>query len=214
MAVFLAVSAAGWLSAEEVLVAEVWFDQSPILPAGVSEEASVDDTAQALLNEARYVFSGMIYGFSFVYTPSDRARQIAEVFRFEPVAEIPWSSPGLRVISTRREEYRTYGRFRYYVNRDQEARLAAWSSAALPRSAAEASASITGGRSAKYDAIESAAKEAVRAYLRTRVYNKPREIRGSLTFIDPPSTRLDAGSYVATVRVAMRIDTIRDYEHY
>lgn len=199
-------------TAEDVLVAEVWFDASPVLPASHTEPDI--DPAEALLREARYVFSGMIYGFQFVYTPSDRQRRVEEVFELSHVAQIPWGAEGLRVVSTRRDKYRTYGRFYYTPSRSQQARLEAWSSVALPRSAAEAHTSIAGGREAKYGAIESAVREAIRGYLRTRIHNKPREIRGSITFVEPPKVRLDAGAYVARVKIALRVNDVREYEHF
>lgn len=210
---FIAVLVLGFpIFADDVLVAEVWFDASPVLPANHTEGDA--EPAEGLLREARYVFSGMIYGFSFLYTPSDRQRQVAEMFSINPVARIPWGAAGLRVVSTRRDEYRTYGRFYYSPSPSQQARLDAWSSVALPRSTAEARTSIVGGREAKYDAIESAVQEAIRAYLRTRIYNKPREIRGSITFVEPPKVRLDAGAYVARVKVALRVDDVREYQHF
>lgn len=202
------------LPADDILVAEVWMDRSPVLPAGSRDQADGDEIAESLLAEAQYVFSGMIYGFTFVYTPSDRARSVEQVFRLEPLAVIPWGDDRLSVSDTRGEGYRTYGRFRYRLSDDQAARVAAWASSAVPAHGGEGSSSITGGRDAKYAAIEDACRETIRDYLRTKVYNKPREIRGQVTFAEPPRVRLTAGGYTARVRLKIRVEVLRVYRSF
>jgi hypothetical protein len=117
-------------------------------------------------------------------------------------------------MKTRAVEYRTYGRFYYHTGQDQQRRLAAWASSAIPSHSAEGSASLYLGRSAKYDAVEDAVRETIRDYLRARVYNKPREISGGVTLAEPPQLRIASGNYVARVKLKIRIDEVRDYRNY
>ncbi len=60
----------------------------------------VDVAEKTLLEQARVLLSGMVYGWSFSYIPGDKARRVEESFVLTPLAQIPWGSPRLRVTET------------------------------------------------------------------------------------------------------------------
>ncbi|MFQ3621364.1 MAG: hypothetical protein SNJ78_10540, partial [Spirochaetales bacterium] len=58
---------------------------SPPLPSPPNlRSIEKEELYERILEEARYVFSGMVYGFVFSYTPSDKARRVEEEFLLEP----------------------------------------------------------------------------------------------------------------------------------
>ncbi len=75
-------------------------------------------------------------------------------------------------------------------------------------------ASMFAGTGAKYDAVAEAAKEAIRIHLRSRILNKPKEVRGSVALTGAPYIIIDAGEYVAKVEVRIDVDEIIPYRMY
>ncbi|MBU0928033.1 MAG: hypothetical protein KKA67_09810 [Spirochaetes bacterium] len=195
-------------------------------------EARIPDgeAAAALLDEARWTFSGMVWGFSYVYTPSDRARSVAELFEIEPLAPAAASAIAPSVVSTRLEGTALVAELEYYLDRAKRLELEAWKSSRAveqgrgsspafsvpslesgPREEGDGSPAPVAGRRA---AVVAAVREALRAYLRELTHNKPREVRGSFAFASPPRIFLKEGSWIASVRIYARVDEIVSYGAY
>lgn len=204
---------AATVHSDDFLAGSFWVEYRPIV-AGTEYPQSDDEAARFALEEAQYVFSGMIYGFTFRYTPYDASRQVEEIFELEPVHSIPWGDENLRVTGGRvdREYYRAEA---LYELRDfQQQRLEYWSSNTFPSATGTGSGDIFIGREGKYDAIRQAVKEAIRNYLRPRVFNKPREITGEAVLSDVPYIIIDAGGYHAKVRVKLQVRDVHPYPVY
>ena len=167
-----------------------------------------------LLEEARYVFGGMIFGFPFPYVPSDRRRAVSEEFELAPIAELRFGDPRLSVLSTRVEDLRLHGRFEYRLADFQRSRRAGWLSGDVPSVGAEGEEPIWAGHDARIPAIEDAMRLAVRGLLRTMTDNKPREARGSLILLGSPRIYVRSGAYRARVDIEVKVDEIRQYTVY
>jgi len=196
----------------DYVTGEFWAELEPMIPQGGDYPLSQDDAIRTVLEEARYVFSGMIYGFRYRYTPSDRARQVNEVFELKPVAQIAEGDPRLRVMSTRREEKRIWIRFRYMLDSAQASWLSAWQSNTISTASGAGEKELWEGPPNKILAIEAAVKQAIRDYLRTQTRNKPRESTGKVLLDDVPRIIMDSGAYHATVTVKVRVDRIVPYQ--
>ncbi len=193
---------------------ELWVELQPI--AGEPDPAPIsrDEAARRLLEEARFVFSGMLYGFEFRYVPFDRERGVAEEFVLNPVAEIPWGADQLTILDIRHEENLMYGRLRYTLAAHEETRRDAWARSSVKRASGSGSAPRILGTGAKQNAIEDALRNAVHEYLRARVYNKPHEVSGRLVLSAAPRVILRSGEYQATVQVKLVIQDLRSYAVY
>ena len=78
-----------------------WVELEPVVRIDAGEYPIPPAVAERkVLEEARVLLSGMVYGWSFDYTPANHARAVSESFSLTPVAQIPWGSPRLRVIET------------------------------------------------------------------------------------------------------------------
>ncbi len=193
-------------------VAQFWCELNPMVQVpGTVYPLSKEAAVRQILSEARFAFSGMIYGFDFDYTPPDAARGVGEVFTLKPVAEIPWSDPRLRVLDTRVEDGRLIARIVYTLAPFQESWVQGWDSEVYPDWSATGSGSFYRGFSEKLASYRDAIKEAIRGYLRSRVYNKPREVRGEAVLRGAPSTIMSAGKYLTTVTVRFRIERLVPY---
>lgn len=172
---------------------------------------SQNQAVTEILKEAQYVFSGMIYGFSFSYTPSDAGRGIAGSFELKPVAQIKWGDPHLKVLNTRVEGDRFIARVMYSLVPFQEVWTKGWDSNVYPSATGRGESRYFLSYAQKLASYEDAVKEAIRNYLSQRIYNKPRRIVGQLVLRGGPYTIIDAGKYVTTLTVKLRIDKIEPY---
>ena len=198
---------------QDTLYGSFWCEYRPIV-AGLEYPQTDEEAARQVLEEARYIFSGMIYGFSFRYTPSDRARKVSEIFELEPVHSIPWGDDNLKIITgtVDREYYRS--EILYLLRDFQARRVEYWESNSFASATGTGSGDLFMGREGKYDAIREGVKEAVRNYLRPRFLNKPREITGEAVLADVPYIIIDAGGYHAKVRVKIDLRDILPYPVY
>ncbi len=172
-------------------------------------EARIPDgeAAKAVLAEARWLFSGMVWGFDYVYTPSDRSRSIAELFQIQPRS--PESAKGmeLHAADARLEGTVLVVTVEYTPDAEERAEMASWKSGG-------AAGQGTGGARSRREAVAEASKAALRAYLREITHNKPREIRGSFAFAVFPRLFIRQGSWVAVIRMYARVDEILSYGAY
>ncbi|WP_455382967.1 hypothetical protein [Salinispira pacifica] len=207
----LAAALSAPLFAESPLRVELSAELRPLVP-DTPEPPTREQVVRLLLEEARFTLSGMIYGFDFVYTPSDPVRKVAESFDLKPVAELPWGDPRLTVIDTRTEEKQLFVRFAYRPADFQSMRLEGWHSSALAHATGLGTSSYLAGPSKGRPAsVREAIKNAIREHVRQRVYNRPREIRGSLALLDAPRIIVQGGDYQATVRIALEVSKVVPY---
>lgn len=194
---------------------EFWCELDPMVPEpGQSYPLSKDAAIKQVLTEARFVFSGMVYGFEFDYAPPDSARGVVERFELTPVAQIPWGDSGLSVLGTRVERARFIATLLYVLKPIQEGWKRGWDSNLFPTVSASGQGSYNLGFAAKLDSYNDAIKQAIRDYVRARVYNRPKEITGAVVLRGTPYTVIDSGKYVTTLSMRLRIDKIIPYSVY
>lgn len=205
---------------EAVLRAEFWAESEPLtaLPSVVEDAApksiTPEQTAEALLSEARRVFSGMVWGFQFVYVPSDKARGVAEVFELSPLGQIPWGDPRLTVSDLRTTGTQLRAYLEYRPDGFGAGRMESWQDVSYESAQGRGSAPLAGGSASRFEAMDEAAKEALRNLLRPIVKNKPREIRGIFAYAAAPRLVIAGGSFIASLRIRVRVTEIRPYTVY
>jgi hypothetical protein len=199
---------------DRVLALEFWCELDPFVREADIYPLSKDEVSRRVLEEARFVFSGMIYGFTFSYTPLDRARGIEEEFSLVPQAEIPSGDPSLAVIDTRTTDERFFADLRYSVRLFQERWMRGWESSVLPVVSGIGTGRVSEGHTAKLVSYREAVKEAARGYLRQRLQNKPKEVRGEVILVSSTYCVVDAGAYTSRAQIKIRISEIVPYRIY
>ena len=182
----------------------------PLEPDVYDEEKAVSQ----LLEEAQFVFSAMIYGFEFSYIPKDSLRGIEEEFFFEPVYSLPWGDPRMSVRTGRYENGIYTAEIKYAPTDEQLPWIRSWETNILPDVTAVGEGSLYEGFDGKKAAVGASVKEAVRAHLRARIYDKPRKISGRARLADVPYFTIDAGRYLCKAKVTLQIDEILEYRSY
>ena len=194
------------------ITGEFWAELEPISLEGAQYgPPSRKEQVQAMLEEARFVFSGMIYGFSFVYTPSDKVRQVEEVFTVEPAAEIPRGSPNLTVRQTYTSEGKVYALIDYRLEEFEQYRITGWRKNTTPRISGKGDGVYFSGPDEKITAHKNAVKSAIREYLRKQTYNKPRRAAGRFVFTEAPRVFAEGGKYVSAVDIKLLLDELKPY---
>jgi hypothetical protein len=166
---------------------------------------------KSLLDEARILFSAMVYGYTFVYTPGDKSRRVEERFELAPVAEIQWGSPRMEIRETDIDEARLSARFCYTMSENEIRRRSSWESNSAFLSTGAGAASAFMGPSGKRAALANAIKDAIRNHLNVRVLNKPREIRGEVVLWEDPQTVVRAGAYQTQAKVRLEVREVVSY---
>lgn len=210
LAAFLLLLPVSALSSQTILNEEFWAELQPLIVQGEST-VSMDTAVRRVLEEARYVFSGMVYGFTYSYTPLDRSRGIEEEFELGSAAEIQAGDPNLTVYQTRREGSRIYVRLRYELRDFQESWYQGMRSNILRASSGYGEASYYGGYREKVTAITNSLKNSVREHARTRIDNKPKKITGIVVLDGAPRIGMQSGVYQAVCAVKLVMDDVVPY---
>lgn len=155
---------------------------------------------------APYLLEGMVYGWDFVYVPSDKLRGVREYFEKNVIKPL---DTGGRIVYKYPEIYD--GKLRVWVefNRTQEmlSYLRYWEAAEHDKMHGSGRAPLKNGFDGIGEACDNALKNAVREYFRTKVKNKPKEIRGRVLIQRQPRITTGSGQYV--VDLDFFVETIR-----
>ncbi len=234
----LAFSGASAQDRDIVLRAEFPVDLQ-VPPAALAFQGVVDpayvarvpdgDALAALQEEARWTFAGMIWGFDYIYTPSDRARAIQELFDIKQRSPVAAQALPLKTVSARLDGTVLLGTVECYPDGLQRREMASWKassaveqgsgSARAPQGGSAADAAATADAAAaagaaRREATVVAVREALRAFLRELTHNKPREVRGSFALASVPRLFIRDGQWMASVRIYARVDEIISYGAY
>jgi len=202
------------LDIENGIEANFWVELDPLVGSGQEHPLNMETASEIALKEAQYVFSGMIYGFSFIYTPYDAARQVEELYALELHAEVPWGDAGLQVAQMKLDKRLLRVFIRYFPSEHQVRWLRMMGSNIYHTAQGRGVGNLFRGTEQKFMAIDEAIKDGIRNYLRPRILNKPKEVRGNVVLDSVPYIIIDEGQYVASVHIKIDIDEIIPYRVY
>jgi hypothetical protein len=219
-------AAAGWLAltwlagaaaaavAQTPLRAYVRVDRESVAVPGPEYPLSDESVRRLALLEAAGQFAGMIYGWDFAYDVGDGARGIAEAFEAAPRGAVAFGDPRLAVVSAEADGGRLLVWMEYTPDAAQARRLETWSAADARIAQAEGYAPLADGDGAKDAALRDAARAALRALLRAREQNRPKEARGSYALAAAPRYWVDAGRWAVSARFRFVLDEIVPFTVY
>ena len=161
-----------------------------------------------------FILEGMIYGWNFTYTPSDKMRNVEEYFDYTPISEIRLGDKNLSFSQLKADESR-FSCWVAYERTDQQYALRQhWNSVKFPKIAGSGSGSIRDGDAGIHDAYAEAIKKAVREYVQGFTKNKPKEISGTVLLENYPLLSVQSGRYVAKLELLVQISRIVPYSSF
>lgn len=212
-------------NAQEVLCGEVIVELEPVYGLIVDEKYPLDkdEACRRALEEAAYLFSAQIYGWSFHYDIGERARGIAEEYKLIPQGSLPWGDPALKVREARFNEDRLEVWIDYRPKEAQLKRLLAWkqgrarTAQALgycPLGVIPPSEESSLWLAIRKAALEDAARAAVREMLRGSERNRPKEAAGFISLQAFPRFFMSSGRWVCSARFLAGISEIIPFAAY
>jgi hypothetical protein len=216
--------AAAQSSVRELLRAEFWADIEPV--AGVGDEWPVTPelARQRILEEAAWVYGGMIWGFDFRYTPYDKTRAIPERFEIESLGTLkpellsfaagdrPMSDRSMSDSSSGADEYRAF--VEYKPDQSLSALMAGYAQEPWKSCQGIGRADMSLGVKGRRAAYEDGLRAALRSYLQSVEPNKPRLVKGRVAFERPPALAILGGFYTAQLRARVMVIESVPYKIY
>ena len=200
------------VGAADRLFVRPWIELEPLVRIDPARyPLPVDVAEKDLLDIGRVLVSGMIYGWTFTYTPSDKARQVSETFILAPVAQVAWGNPRLRVTETEVSETRLWARIAYALDDEEALRRSAWDSNSALLSTGRGSVSVMAGPAGREASLQAAIRDAIRRSLDTRWVNKPRQIDGAVVLWEDPVTVVRSGTYTTTAKIKLIVRELVPY---
>ena len=169
---------------------------------------------QKIKEIAPFLISGMVYGWDFVYTPSDKARNVEEFFEIKERALSPIEIYGISYSSPWVQNERLNCWCEYTRTPAQIHNYNLWSSIQNPTIQGYGYGNISDGFDGIVDAAKDALKKAVREHYRGKIKNKPKEITGSVLIRKEPLIGIDEGRYTIKLDFFLEYDTIIYYNVY
>lgn len=159
---------------------------------------------------SRFLFEGMIYGWKFVYTPSDVVRGVEEYLEVVPIQE--FGSADVINYSDAFFENNRVTVWCTYTRKDfQIQNYELWASIKNPVVKGKGMCEVRKGFEGIEIAARNAVKDAVRQHYRGEIKNKPKEISGSLLIRQPPLVGINEGQYVIFLDFFLEHDRIINY---
>jgi hypothetical protein len=166
---------------------------------------------QELDETARYILSGMIYGWTFTYTPSDKLRKVEEFFSLDPVDSLQQEDPRMELTEVSADYPRLTCWASIALDEALSRRRVYWDSVLFRtgsgRGYGERGDETAGIRQAYTQAI----MQAIREQARKLEKNKPKEIRGEVLLKQAPRLFSESGRFGAEVRVLINMQEIIPY---
>ncbi len=163
---------------------------------------------------APFILSGMVYGWKFIYTPSDKQRNVDEYFELIPIQQIDESINPITYKEPWIQDNKLYSWCEYQRNDFQYQNYLLWSTIQNPVINGIGKGSIKDGFSGIKTATTNAVKNAVREHYRKIIKNKPKEIQGSVLIKEIPTLGIDAGQYIINLDFFLEYGKIREYTKY
>ena len=160
-----------------------------------------------------FLMEGLVYGWNFSYTPSDKTRGVEEYLEVTPVRaekskfDIKYSSVWIE-----NNRFNCWVDFTRTDHQVQTYNL--WASIQNPTIQGRGYGDLTKGFDGIKEAAEDSLKNAVRSYYRNLIKNKPKQITGAVLLRKTPLLGIDSGRYVINLDFFLECGTIEEYTQF
>ena len=161
-----------------------------------------------------FFIEGMVCGWSFSYTPSDKTRNVEEFFEFKPLREYPNMKSRITYTEPWVEDNKLHCWVEFVCPPHLTAWRNTWQTLGYHRISGRGQGLLTDGFDGIYEGASIALKEAIRSYARSITKNKPKEISGEVLVTGLPSIALKSGRYIVDLDFFLNVSRIIDYTIY
>lgn len=176
-------------------------------------QGQFDYPIKRLKETSKFLLNGMIYGWTFEYTPSDKLRNVSEYFNVKeinsivPIEEITYKKPWI-------ENNKLYCWIEYTRTPQMIWNLKTWESITTKKIQGRGKGKISNGFDGIIEASNDALKNAIREYYRSYIKNKPKEIDGKVIIRKTPEFGINSGHYIVELDFFLETDRILEYTQF
>lgn len=199
-----------------VIRIHIWseLDAYPELKEAQDTSAGIFDYPISRIKEVSpFLINGMVYGWNFIYVPSDKLRNVQEYFEITPIAEIssnneieyqkPWIQDNLVHVFAR-----------YEKTPEEIWSHRTWTSISVKKTQGAGVCSVSKGFDGITEAAKNAVKDGIRNYYRPIIKNKPKEISGKIIISKEPIIGIKEGKYLIQLDFLLESDRIIKYTQF
>lgn len=179
------------------------------------EKKKLSHASQRIRAVISEILSGMIYGYTFSYTPRDKARTVEETFILNPIGLISSNDSSLFVINTDVYDASLFMLSRYNLNNAQVRRAELWNNATAYPSGGTGVALVRNSLvDSKIDALHDAIRDGVRRRLQLQLPNKPKLVKGRVRISKNPLFVRSGQSYISKVTIDIMVSNVERYDAF
>lgn len=169
-----------------------------------------------LKTTALFLLNGMVYGWNFTYTPSDKLRNVKEYFKLEEIGTISAqdAKSGLVYSKPWIEDNKLNVWVEFMRTPQMMWNYNMWRRIKHQKIKGYGKGKISAGFEGITDAANDAVKNAVRTYYRTVIKNKPKEIKGRVIICRSPLLGISSGHYTLELDFFLETDKITIYTQF
>lgn len=179
-----------------------------------ANEKIFDYAKERMRTLGTFLVGGMIYGWNFSYTPSDKLRGISEYMEFSDAEPKEKFENGIRYKGLLVRDGKVYSWLEFKKTEAMIQNYFFWSSIVHDKIHGMGYGKISDGFQGIEDAVRDAIKNAVRAHFRTKIKNKPKEITGRVLLLAPPLIGISSGRYKVQLDFFLETDRITPYTQF
>lgn len=199
---------------QEIIQIHIWseLDAYPELAEAQNTNAEIFDySKERIKNLAPFLINGMVYGWNFVYTPSDKLRAIDEYFEISPISQIDTKENPITYRNPWIQDNLVHIWAEYTRTKNQIHSFKAWETTTTKKTQGTGTASVKLGFEGISEATKNAIRDGIRNFYRPIIKNKPKEISGRIIISKEPKIGITQGQY--SVKLDFFLETDRIIKH-
>ena len=161
-----------------------------------------------------FLMNGMVYGWEFDYTPSDKLRGVPEYFEVKEIRSFEQESSKIRYEKPWFDESKVHCWAVFERDEGMVQSYDQWADVRNPRILGIGGGKIYKGFEGIQDAAQNALKDAVRTYYRKILRNKPKQITGRVLINKVPAILINSGEYQIQLDFFLETGIIKEYQNF
>ncbi len=161
-----------------------------------------------------YLLNGMVYGWEFDYTPSDKLRGVSEYFEVKEIRSFEAESKKIHYEQPWFDQSKVHCWANFERDEGMVQSWNQWADVKNPRIMGIGGGKMSKGFEGIQEAAQNALKDAVRTYYRKVLRNKPKQITGRVLINKIPAILINSGEYQLQLDFFLETGIIKEYQNF
>ncbi len=161
-----------------------------------------------------FLLNGMVYGWEFDYTPSDRLRGVPEYFEAKEIRSFEAESKKIFYEQPWFDQSKVHCWANFERDEGMVQSWNQWADVKNPRIMGIGGGKVSKGFEGIQEAAQNALKDAVRNYYRKILKNKPKQITGRVLINKIPAILINSGEYQLQLDFFLETGIIKEYQNF